>query len=92
VLTIGQLARTSPGSLESLLGHAVGQKLAALAWNRDPEVEQHGRQCSGFVSRCHAGQSDHSRVATPAPSSEDTGTSERFSKWRWALKTSQCAA
>ena len=44
VLTIGQLARASPGSLESLLGHATGQKLAALAWNRDPrEIEMHRR-------------------------------------------------
>jgi DNA polymerase-4 len=44
VLTIGQLARTSPGSLESLLGQAVGQKLAALAWNRDPrEIATHRR-------------------------------------------------
>jgi DNA polymerase-4 len=44
VLTIGQLARTSPGSLEALLGHAVGQKLAALAWNRDPrEIKTHRR-------------------------------------------------
>jgi DNA polymerase IV len=44
VLTIGQLARTSPGSLESLLGHAAGQKLAALAWNRDPrEIATHRR-------------------------------------------------
>src|SRR6201998_2888389 len=32
VLTIGQLAKTSRGSLDPLLGHAVGQKLAALAW------------------------------------------------------------
>ncbi len=36
VTTIGQLARTSPRSLERLLGPAVGEKLAALAWNRDP--------------------------------------------------------
>ena len=36
VLTIGQLARLPPGSLEPLLGDALGQKLAALAWNRDP--------------------------------------------------------
>src|SRR5215469_4647035 len=42
ILTIGQLAKTSPGSLEPLLGHAMGQKLAALAWNRDPrEIETH---------------------------------------------------
>ncbi|MBM3619640.1 MAG: DNA polymerase IV [Alphaproteobacteria bacterium] len=36
VTTIGQLARTSPRALERLLGPAVGEKLAALAWNRDP--------------------------------------------------------
>ncbi len=36
VLTIGQLAETSPRSLQRLLGRAAGEKLAALAWNRDP--------------------------------------------------------
>src|SRR5437762_2658519 len=36
VLTIGQLAQTPGWSLERLLGSAVGEKLAALAWNRDP--------------------------------------------------------
>jgi DNA polymerase-4 len=36
VLTIGQMAETSPRSLRRLLGEAVGDKLAALAWNRDP--------------------------------------------------------
>jgi len=36
VRTIGQLAKTSEGSLERLLGHAAGEKLAALSWNRDP--------------------------------------------------------
>ena len=35
ILTIGQLANRSGRSLERLLGHAVGEKLAALAWNRD---------------------------------------------------------
>ena len=35
VLTIGQLATTSRRSLEGLLGPAAGEKLAALAWNRD---------------------------------------------------------
>ena len=44
VLTIGQLARRPRGSLEPLLGHAVGQKLAALARNRDPrEIKTHRR-------------------------------------------------
>ncbi|MEA3181151.1 MAG: polymerase [Gammaproteobacteria bacterium] len=36
VHTIGQLAKTSERSLERLLGHAAGEKLAALSWNRDP--------------------------------------------------------
>jgi len=36
VSTIGQLAERSPQSVERLLGHAVGRKLTALAWNRDP--------------------------------------------------------
>jgi DNA polymerase-4 len=36
VQTIGQLARTPGRSLERLLGPAAGEKLAALAWNRDP--------------------------------------------------------
>lgn len=36
VRTIGQLATTPGWSLERLLGPAAGEKLAALAWNRDP--------------------------------------------------------
>src|SRR5438132_1529225 len=36
VLTIGQLAKTPGWSIERLLGPAAGEKLAALAWNRDP--------------------------------------------------------
>jgi DNA polymerase-4 len=35
VTTIGQLANTPGWSLERLLGPAAGEKLAALAWNRD---------------------------------------------------------
>ena len=40
VSTIGQLAHSSPQSVQRLLGHAVGGKLAALAWNRDPRQIQ----------------------------------------------------
>jgi DNA polymerase-4 len=40
VTTIGQLARSSPESVERLLGHAVGRKLTALSWNRDPRQIQ----------------------------------------------------
>jgi DNA polymerase-4 len=36
--TIGELAVTSPHSLKRLLGHALGEKLSALAWNRDPRI------------------------------------------------------
>jgi DNA polymerase-4 len=36
VRTIGQLARAPGGSLGQLLGPTAGEKLAALAWNRDP--------------------------------------------------------
>jgi DNA polymerase-4 len=40
ITTIGQLAESSPRSVERLLGHAVGRKLTALAWNRDPRQIQ----------------------------------------------------
>lgn len=38
ISTIGQLAEMPGKSLEQLVGHATGEKLAALAWNRDPRV------------------------------------------------------
>lgn len=44
VQTIGQLAKTSERSLESLLGHALGAKLAALSSNRDPRQVQTRRR------------------------------------------------
>jgi len=44
VRTIGQLAAMPGRSLGLLLGHAAGDKLAALAWNRDPrEIATHRR-------------------------------------------------
>lgn len=44
VLTIGQLAATPGWSLEQLLGPAAGEKLSALAWNRDPRaIKTHRR-------------------------------------------------
>ncbi|ESY43488.1 DNA polymerase IV [Mesorhizobium sp. M1148] len=40
--TIGQLAKTHSGALRRLLGPAAGEKLASLAWNRDPrKLETH---------------------------------------------------
>jgi DNA polymerase-4 len=44
VVTIGQLAKTRGWSLVQLLGPAAGEKLAALAWNRDPrQLKPHRR-------------------------------------------------
>jgi DNA polymerase-4 len=38
IATIGDLAKSSPGALARLLGSAAGERLAALAWNRDPRA------------------------------------------------------
>jgi DNA polymerase IV len=44
VQTIGQLANLPGWSLERIVGRAAGEKLAALAWNRDPrEIRTHHR-------------------------------------------------
>jgi DNA polymerase-4 len=44
VHTIGQLAKMPGWSLERIVGSAVGAKLTALAWNRDPrEIRTHHR-------------------------------------------------
>ncbi|WP_011583118.1 MULTISPECIES: DNA polymerase IV [Chelativorans] len=44
ILTIGQLAETPGHSLARLLGPAAGEKLSALAWNRDArEIRTHTR-------------------------------------------------
>ncbi|HLH94240.1 MAG TPA: DNA polymerase IV [Xanthobacteraceae bacterium] len=44
VHTIGQLANMPGWSLERIVGRAVGEKLAALAWNRDPrKIRTHHR-------------------------------------------------
>ena len=52
VFTIGQLAQSSPGSLERVLGHALGEKLLALSWNRDArEIKTQNRaQSAGAQS------------------------------------------
>jgi DNA polymerase-4 len=44
IVTIGQLAQSSPRLMERVLGRAIGRKLTALAWNRDPrEIQAHRR-------------------------------------------------
>src|SRR6516165_10259171 len=52
VHTIGQLAKMPGWSLERIVGRAAGEKLTALAWNRDPrEIRRHHRaQSAGSQS------------------------------------------
>jgi DNA polymerase-4 len=65
VLTIGQLAKTP--SLERLLGPAAGQKLAALAWNRDPrEIKIHRRAGSIGAQSAIGRKPAEERVFHPA--------------------------
>lgn len=66
ILTIGQLA-TMPGrSLERLLGRAAGEKLGALAWNRDPrEIRTHTRARSAGAQSALGRQPAVEAVFTP---------------------------
>ncbi|MBI3676749.1 MAG: DNA polymerase IV [Proteobacteria bacterium] len=42
--TIGQLAQSAPQAMERVLGRAIGRKLTALVWNRDPrEIQTRAR-------------------------------------------------
>src|SRR5499427_7904495 len=67
VLTIGQLARTPGWSLERVLGPAAGEKLAALAWNRDPrEIATHRRARSAGAQSALGRQPAQPRVFIPA--------------------------
>ena len=67
VLTIGQLAKTSPRSLDRLLGRAASEKLGALAWNRDPrEIKTHRRAQSAGAQSALGKQQAAERVFRPA--------------------------
>ena len=66
VTTIGQLAATSPQSVERLLGHAVGRKLTALAWNRDPrQIQTRRRAHSAGAQSALGGDPPIERVFKP---------------------------
>jgi DNA polymerase-4 len=66
VLTIGQLAQTPGGSLERLLGAAAGEKLAALAWNRDPrEIKTRRRARSAGAQSALGRKRAEERVFRP---------------------------
>src|SRR5580692_5550110 len=66
VLTIGQLAKMPGRSLERLLGPAAGEKLAALAWNRDPrEIRTHHRARSAGAQSAIGKKPAEERVFRP---------------------------
>src|SRR6202049_572189 len=66
LLTIGQLAKTPGCSLERLLGPAAGEKLAALAWNRDPrEIKAHRRAQSAGAQSAIGRKPAEERVFRP---------------------------
>jgi DNA polymerase IV len=63
--TIGQLAQSSPWSMERLLGRA-GRKLRALAWNRDPrEIQRERRAHSAGAQSALGRQPATERVFRP---------------------------
>jgi DNA polymerase-4 len=56
VTTIGQLASTPGWSLERLLGPAAGEKLSALAWNRDAREIKTRRRASSAGAQSAIGR------------------------------------
>src|SRR4029079_19493317 len=65
--TIGQLARLPGWSLERLLGRAAGEKLSALAWNRDPrQIRTHRRSHSAGAQSALGKKPAEERVFRPA--------------------------
>jgi len=67
VETIGQLARTPGWSLERLLGRAAGEKLSALAWNRDPRAVVPKRRARSAGAQSALGrQPAEARIFGPA--------------------------
>jgi DNA polymerase-4 len=66
VRTIGELANMPGWSLERLLGPAAGEKLAALAWNRDPrEIKTQRRARSAGTQSAIGKKPAEERVFRP---------------------------
>jgi DNA polymerase IV len=66
VTTIGQLAHIQPRWLEALLGQALGDKLAALAWNCDPrEIKTRRRSQSAGAQSALGRRPAEERVFRP---------------------------
>jgi DNA polymerase-4 len=54
--TIGQLAQSSPQAMQRVLGKAVGRKLTALAWNKDPREIQTQRRATSAGAQSALGR------------------------------------
>jgi DNA polymerase-4 len=66
VFTIGQLANIPGRSLQRLLGRALGDKLGALAWNRDPrDIKTHRRARSAGAQSAVGRKPADERVVKP---------------------------
>ena len=66
VHTIGQLATIQSRSLAQVVGHAAGEKLSALAWNRDPrQIRTHARVQSAGAQSALGRQPAEARVYRP---------------------------
>jgi DNA polymerase IV len=66
VFSIGQLANTPGRSVQRLLGRALGDKLTALAWNRDPrEIRTHRRARSAGAQAALGKQPADERIVRP---------------------------
>ena len=66
VRTIGELAKMPGWSLEQLLGPATGERLAALAWNRDPrEIKTQRRARSAGAQSAIGRKPAEERVFRP---------------------------
>jgi DNA polymerase-4 len=65
--TIGQLAQTPGWSLQRIVGRAAGEKLTALAWNRDPrEIKPHRRAQSAGAQSALGRKPAEEQVFRPA--------------------------
>jgi DNA polymerase IV len=66
ITTIGQLAETPGWSLQRLLGPAAGEKLKALAWNRDPrEIRTEQRAHSAGAQSALGRKPAEARIIRP---------------------------
>jgi DNA polymerase IV len=66
IQTIGQLAKMPGWSLERVLGRAAGEKLTALAWNRDPREIKHRRAQSAGAQSALGRKPAEEQVFRPA--------------------------